>query len=104
MPLKKENFKMKGNDTYTGSLQYETKKQKKKKKDMFAGLNAQILQQFKKCNKNETSKKTKPAKQLSKKATKEISFKQQLHIHRALLQTPVAKKKTSQLATFLESM
>lgn len=106
IPLQKENIKLKDreqNNTF-GSLQVGPKKNKKKKKDIFAGLNAQVIQQYQKSTEKETSK-TKPTKQFSKKTTKEISFKQQLHIHRALLQTPpVSKKKPSQLAMFLENM
>lgn len=104
--LQKKNLKLKDRDKSNtiGSLQVVPKKNKKKKKDIFAGLNAQAVQQYNKSTEKETSKKAKATKQFSKKATKEISFKQQLHIHRALLQTPVPKKKPSQLAMFLENM
>lgn len=106
IPLQKENTKLKDRDknNTTGSLLVVPKKNKKKKKDIFSGLNAQAVQQYKKSTEKETSKKAKPIKQCLKKATKEISFKQQLHIHRALSQTPVPKKKPSQLAMFLENM
>lgn len=79
-----------------------SKKKKRKKKDIFAGLNAAAVQSVKRPG-DEDITKVKPKSVLNKKP-REISYRQQLNIHRAILKTPTQKKKPSLLDSFLNSL
>uniref|UniRef100_A0A1B6FG23 Uncharacterized protein n=1 Tax=Cuerna arida TaxID=1464854 RepID=A0A1B6FG23_9HEMI len=84
------------------------KKKKRKKKDVFAGLNAAVVQNYK--NSLESAVKTKSTihisqKVSSKKSAKKLNLKQQVRMHQVLTQSPtVQKKKPSLLENFLNSM
>uniref|UniRef100_A0A1B6I2C2 Uncharacterized protein n=1 Tax=Homalodisca liturata TaxID=320908 RepID=A0A1B6I2C2_9HEMI len=84
------------------------KKKKRKKKDVFAGLNASVVQKYK--NSLESAVNAKSTKHVSpnvssKKSAKKLNLKQQVRMHQVLTQSPIVQKnKPSLLANFLDSM
>uniref|UniRef100_A0A1B6LW72 Uncharacterized protein n=1 Tax=Graphocephala atropunctata TaxID=36148 RepID=A0A1B6LW72_9HEMI len=104
VPMRKEKTETAHEEDDSLKFDEEVKKKKKRKrKDVFAGLNAVVLQNYKKPL--DSALPVKSIKHASKKSAKKLSLQQQVRIHQALSQAPsVQKKKPSLLATFLDNM